>query len=302
MNFKHLYYFWQVARAGGVARAGKQLHLTPQTISGQIGLLEDALGTPLFAKRGRGLELTEAGQLAFGYARDIFSLGSELQEVIRNYPAGGRPIEFRVGVADAVPKTIAYRLIEPATLLPMPVRIVCREWKLDSLIAELAVHRLDLVIADKPMPPSVSVRAFSHRLGESGLSFFASPGLFKSSRRKFPSCLDGAPMLAPGVDAAVSARLARWCEANNLRPRVVGEFDDSELMKAFGQRGAGVFIGPTVLESEIKAQYGVKTLGRTAEIVEEFFAISVERRVTHPCVIAIAEAARDRLFASKKDA
>lgn len=297
MNFKHLYYFWRVAKAGSIARAGEQLHLTPQTISGQIGLLEDDLGTPLFAKSGRTLELTDAGRLAFGYAQDIFTLGSELEESLRNYPAGGRPVDFRVGVADAVPKTIAYRLIEPATRLSTPVRIVCREWKLDSLLAELAAHRLDLVIADVPIPPSVSVRAYNHRLGESGVSFFASAGLLKSLAGKFPACLDGAPMLIAGQDAAMRARLERWCEANKLRPRVVGEFDDSALMKAFGQRGAGVFIGPTILEAEIKTQYGVKTLGRTEEIVEEFFAISVERRITHPCVIAITGAARDRLFA-----
>ncbi len=296
MNFKHLHYFWQVAKAGGIARAGEQLHLTPQTISGQIGLLEDDLGAPLFAKRGRNLELTDAGRLAFGYAQDIFALGSELEESLRNYPAGGRPVEFRVGIADAVPKTIAYRLIEPATRLPESVRIVCREWKLDSLLAELAAHRLDLVIAGAPIPPSVSVRAYNHRLGESGVSFFASARLLKSLKGKFPACLDGAPMLIPGADAAVRPRLDRWYEANRLRPRVVGEFDDSALMKAFGQRGAGVFIGPTVIESEIEAQYGVKTLGRTQEIVEEFFAISIERRVTHPCVVAISVAARDGLF------
>jgi len=296
MNFKHLYYFWWVAKAGGVLRAGEQLHLTPQTISGQIGLLEDDLGTPLFAKSGRNLELTDAGRLAFGYAQDIFALGSELEESLRNYPAGGRPVDFRVGVADAVPKTIAYRLIEPATRLPEPVRIVCREWKLDSLLAELAAHRLDLVIAGTPIPTSVSVRAYNHRLGESGVSFFASTRLFKTLKGKFPACLEGTPMLVPGVDAAVRSRLDRWCEANRIRPRVVGEFDDSALMKAFGQRGAGVFIGPAVIESEIETQYGVKTLGRTQEIVEEFFAISVERRVTHPCVVAITEAARDGLF------
>ena len=296
MNFKHLYYFWWVAKAGGVARAGEQLHVTPQTISGQIGLLEEDLGAPLFAKRGRNLELTEAGRLAFGYAQDIFVLGSELEESVRNYPAGGRPVEFRVGVADALSKTIAYRLIEPATRLSTPVRIVCREWKLDSLLAELAAHRLDLVLAGAPIPPSVSVRAFNHRLGESGVSFFATAQLRKSLKGKFPACLTGAPMLVPGVDAAVRARLDRWWGANKLRPRVVGEFDDSALMKAFGQRGAGVFIGPTVLESEIETQYGVKTLGRTEEVVEEFFAISVERRVTHPCVVAITGAARSRLF------
>ena len=302
MNFKHLHYFWRVAKAGGVARASEQLHLTPQTISGQIGLLEDALGTPLFAKKGRNLELTDAGRLALGYAQDIFALGSELEESLRNYPAGGRPVEFRVGVAEAVSKTIAYRLIEPATRLPTTMRLVCRESKLDSLLAELAAHRLDLVISDAPIPPSVSVRAYNHRLGESGVSFFASAGLFKHCKGKFPACLDGAPMLVPGDGAAVRPRLDRWRDANKLRPRVVGEFDDSALMKAFGQRGAGVFIGPTVLESEIETQYGVKTLGRTQEIVEEFFAISVERRVTHPSVVAITEAAKDRLFVTSDDA
>ena len=302
MNFKHLHYFWRVAKAGGVARASEQLHLTPQTISGQIGLLEDALGTPLFAKKGRNLELTDAGRLALGYAQDIFALGSELEESLRNYPAGGRPVEFRVGVAEAVSKTIAYRLIEPATRLPTTMRLVCRESKLDSLLAELAAHRLDLVISDAPIPPSVSVRAYNHRLGESGVSFFASAGLFKQCKGKFPACLDGAPMLVPGDGAAVRPRLDRWRDANKLRPQVVGEFDDSALMKAFGQRGAGVFIGPTVLESEIEKQYGVKTLGRTQEIVEEFFAISVERRVTHPSVVAITAAAKDRLFVTSDDA
>jgi len=302
MNFKHLRYFWQVAKAGGVARASEQLHLTPQTLSGQIGLLEEDVGTPLFAKRGRGLALTDAGQVAFGYAQDIFDLASELEESLRNKLGVGRPVEFRVGVANAVPKTIAYRLIEPATRLPTPVRIVCRESKLDDLLAELAAHRLDLVIAGAPIPPSGSVRAYNHRLGESGVSFFASAGLLKRIKGKFPACLAGAPMLFPGVDAAMKPRLERWCQANKLRPRVVGEFDDSALMKAFGQRGAGVFTAPTVLESEIETQYGVKTLGRAEGIVEEFFAISVERRMTHPCVVAIAGAARDRLFVARHSA
>ncbi len=296
MNFKHLYYFWHVAKAGGVARASEQLHLTPQTISGQVGLLEDDLRSPLFAKRGRNLELTDAGRLALGYAEEIFALGSELEDSLRHYPAGGRPIEFRIGVADAVQKTIAFRLIEPATRLPNPVRIVCREWKLDSLLAELAAHRLDLVIAGAPIPASVSVRAYNHRLGESGVSFFASSSLRRTLKGKFPACLTDAPMLVPGEDVAMRSRLEWWCKANKVRPRVVGEFDDSALMKVFGQNGVGVFIGPTVLESEIEAQYGVKAVGRTREIVEEFFAISVERRVTHPCVVAMTEAARDSLF------
>jgi len=296
MNYKHLYYFWWVAKAGGVVKAGEQLHVTPHTISGQIGILEDDLGTPLYAKRGRNIELTDAGKLALGYAQDIFALGSELEESLRNYKAGSRPVEFRVGVADAVPKTIACRLIEPATHLPEPVRIVCRESKLESLLAELAAHRLDLVVATTPIPPSVSVRAYNHRLGESGTSFFAADRLYKSLKGKFPACLNGAPMLVPTVDVAVRPRLDRWCEDNKLQPRVLGEFDDSALMKAFGQREAGVFIGPTVIESEIASQYGVKVIGRTKEIIEAFFAISVERRVTHPCVVAINATARSQLF------
>jgi LysR family transcriptional activator of nhaA len=298
MNYKHLYYFWWVAKTGGVVKAGEQLHVTPHTISGQIGILEEDLGIPLYAKRGRNIELTDAGKLAFGYAQDIFALGSELEESLRNYEAGNRPIEFRVGVADAVPKTIAYRLIEPATRLPEAVRIVCRESKLENLLAGLAMHRLDLVIAGAPIPPSVSVRAYNHRLGESGVSFFAAGRLCKGLKGKFPACLNRAPMLVPTADVELRSRLDRWFEENRIRPRVVGEFDDSALMKAFGQREAGVFIGPTVIESEIETQYGVKAIGRTKEITEEFFAISVERRVKHPCVVAIAEASRTRLFAA----
>ena len=302
MNFKHLGYFWHVAKAGGVACASEQVHLTPQTLSGQIGLLEAQLGTPLFTKKGRNLELTDASRLAFGDAQEIFDLGSELEESLRNYPARGRLIEFRIGLADAVSKTIAYRLIEPATRLPTPVRIVCREWKLDSLLAELAAHRLDLVIAGAPIPAAARVRAYNHWLGDSGVSFFATTTLRKTLKGAFPACLDGAPMLIPGEDAALNIRLQRWLDAKKLRPRVVGEFDDSALMKAFGQRGKGVFIGPTVQESEIETQYRVKTLGRTRDIFEEFYTISVERRVTHPCVIAINESARDGLFRTKKSA
>jgi len=296
MNYKHLYYFWWVAKAGGVVKAGEQLHITPHTISGQIGILEDDLGVPLFAKRGRNIELTEVGKLAFGYANDIFALGSELEESVRNYQGGLHPIEFRIGVADAVPKMIACRLIEPATRLDESVRIVCLESKLEHLLKELAAHRLDLVVAGAPIPHSMSVRAYNHRLGESGMSFFAAGRLLKSLKGKFPACLNGAPMMFPTVDVAVRSALDRWLEKNKLRPRLVGEFDDSALMKAFGKRELGVFIGPTVIESEIETQYRAKVIGRTKEITEEFFAISVERRVKHPCVVAIAEASRTQFF------
>ena len=302
MNYKHLHYFMQVATSGSVMRASEQLHLTPQTISGQIQTLEEALGNALFAKSGRGLVLTEAGRLALGYAEEIFSLGAELEEAVREPDNKGRTLEFRVGVVDVVPKSMAYRLIEPATQLPIPVRIVCREWKLDSLLAELALHRLDLVISDAPIPASVSVRAFSHRLGSSGVSFFAAPALFKACSGPFPQCLDGAPMLLPGEDSALGQRLRAWFQAHALHPRVVGEFDDSALAKEFGRRGAGVFIGPTVLSPEIEKQFNVKPLGVATEVVDEFFAISVERRVKHPCVVAITQTARNELFAMSANA
>lgn len=297
MNYKHLHYFMQVAKLGGVQRASEQLHLTPQTISGQVRMLEEALGSRLFAKNGRGMALTEVGQLVLGYAEEIFSTGSELEEAVREHARTGRRLEFRVGVADAVPKSIACRLIEPATQLPEPVRVVCHEWKLDSLLAELALHRLDLVISDAPIPPAISVRAFSHRLGASGVSFFAVPSLFKRLVKGFPASLDGAPMLMPVEDSALGRRLRAWFQARSLHPNVVGEFDDRALAKEFGRRGAGVFIGSTVLSDEIEQRYGVRALGVVAELEDEFFAISVERRIRHPCVIAITESARSDFLA-----
>lgn len=297
MNYKHLHYFLQVARLGGVRRASEKLHLSPQAISGQIQMLEESLGTPLFIKSGRGLVLTDVGRVVRGYAEDIFSTGAELEAAVREHPLKGKVLEFRVGVVDAVPKTIACRLIEPASQLPEPVRIVCREWKLDTLLGELALHRLDLVISDAPIPSTVSVRAFNHRLGSCGVSFFAAPSLIASSRGSFPACLDGAPMLMPAEDSAVGQRLRAWLQAKSLQPRLVGECDDSALAKEFGRRGMGIFVGPTVLEPDIEKQYGVRALGATDEVFEEFFAISIERRITHPCVTAITEAARNELFA-----
>ena len=292
----------QVAKLGGVQRASEQLHLTPQTISGQVRMLEEALGNDLFVKAGRGMALTEVGRLVLGYAEEIFSTGSELEEAVREYATKGWRLEFRVGVADAVPKSIACRLIEPATRLPEPVRIVCHEWKLDSLLAELALHRLDLVISDAPIPASISVRAFSHRLGASGVSFFAASALRKRYGGEFPVCLDGAPMLMPAADSALGRRLRSWFQARSLHPNVVGEFDDRALAKEFGRRGAGMFIGPTVVSKEIELQYGVQALGVAADLEDEFFAISVERRIRHPCVIAITESARNDFLAVRPKA
>lgn len=298
INFKHLQYFWMVAKSGGLRQASEALYTSQQALSGQIKLLEERLGKALFQKRGRRLELTEAGRTVFSYADEIFSLGAEMEEALRSDDPSGREIEFRVGVADALPKSIAYRLMEPALRLPEPVRIVCREWKLDSLMAELATHRLDLVLADSPIPTGLSVKAYNHKLGRSGQSFFAAPALARQCGGTFPSRLDGMPMLIHGEDSDVRRQLERWFEHEHLFPRVVGEFDDSALLNAFGREGFGIFAAPTVLEAEIIEQNGVEVLGRTQAVWQEFYAISIERRITHPCVLAICNAARGALFAA----
>ncbi|MBC7941512.1 MAG: transcriptional activator NhaR [Chitinophagaceae bacterium] len=297
MNYKHLHYFWAAAKAGGVMRAGEQLHTTPQTLSGQIKLLEERLGRKLFKKRGRELELTEDGRVALGYADEIFTLGSALEVAMRERRRDGpRVLEFRVGVADSVAKQVAYRLLEPALSLPDPVRMICHEWKFADLLAELALHRLDLVIADEPLSRRVSVKAFNHRLGSSPMSFFCAPSLLPTLKGRFPQCLNDAPMLIPSVASSVRAQLDAWLTRHRLQPRVLAEFDDGALMQAFGREGRGVFLSPTVLEEQTSQQVGMHVLGRSDEMVENFYAISVERRITHPCVAAITHAARGQLF------
>ena len=295
LNFKHLRYFWVVAKAGGIARASERLHLTPQTISGQISVFEDLLGYKLFARKGRRLELTDAGRVALSYADEIFTLGEELEGVLRS-PSEGRPLQFSVGVADAVAKVVAYRLLEPAVRLPEPLRIVCREGKLAGLLADLAVHRLDIVIADSSLPAAVNVKGFSHLLGECGLTFFATPTLARKHKGPFPRLLDDAPLLLPGEQAAVRPRLFRWFDEQRIRPRIVGEFDDGALLKAFGRAGAGIFAAPSAIAEQVRRQYGVVVIGRTEAVTESFYAISVERRLTHPAVLAITSAARKELF------
>ena len=296
MNFKHLHYFWAAAKAGGIMRAGEQLHVTPQTLSGQIKLLEDRLGCSLFRKTGRRLELTEEGRIALGYADQIFALSAELEAALGRTRGGRKALDFRVGLADSVPKAIAYRLLEPALALPDPVRLVCHEGKLPDLLAQLAVQRLDLVIADEPMGKQLSVKAFNHALGTTPMSFFASAALKRSLKGAFPQHLHGAAMLKQGASSAMRQRLELWLGKHRIQPNTVGEFDDAALMKAFGREGRGVFMSPTVLEEETCEQYGVRVVGRTDELVEEFFAISVERRITHPCVVAITRAARGKLL------
>jgi LysR family transcriptional activator of nhaA len=296
MNFKHLYYFWVTARAGGVMRAGEQLHTTPQTLSGQIKLLEDSLGRQLFRKNGRQLELTDDGRTALGYADGIFNLGAELQSAMRQTNKETQTLDFRVGVADSVAKSVAYRLLEPAMSMAQPVRLIGSEGKFPDLLAQLALHRLDLVIADEPLSRRISVKAFNHALGTTPMSFFCTPALKASLQGAFPQCLHNAPMLIQGAASSVRQQLEGWLAKHHLHPRVVGEFDDGALMTAFGREGRGVFMSPTILEDETVAHYGVEVLGRSDELVEEFFAVSVERRISHPCVAAITQNARGRLF------
>ncbi len=298
INFKHLRYFWVVATEGGVARASERLHLTPQTISGQIGLLEQQLGVKLFNRVGRNLELTESGRLVLSYADEIFSLGGELEDAIHQLPSD-RPQLLRVGVVDVLPKSIALRILEPALQMGEAVRMVCREASLDVLLAELSVHRLDLVLADRRIPSTISTRGYSHRLGECAVSFFAAPALRKTLGRSFPASLNGAPMLLPGSGTRLRAALDQWFDRQRLHPQVVAEFDDSALMKAFGQKGTGVFTAPSAIEKEVEKQFQVKTIGRVDELKEYFYAISIERRVTHPVVSAVVDAARESLFAEE---
>lgn len=296
MNFKHLHYFWVTAKAGGIMRAGEQLHTTPQTLSGQIKLLEDWLGRKLFQKSGRNLELTEDGRLALGYADQIFTLGAELENAVRLPRGTNRVLDFKVGVADSVTKSLAYRLLEPALTLDDPVRMICSEGKFPDLLAKLALNQLDLVIADEPMSKRMSVKAFNHELGSTPMSFFCAPTLRKTLQGDFPECLNDAPVLIQGAQASVRQQWEGWLSRHQLHPRTIGEFDDGALMTAFGRKGRGVFMAPSVMEADIVEQFGVEVIGRSDELVEEFFAVSVERRITHPCVVAITKTARGQLF------
>jgi LysR family transcriptional activator of nhaA len=296
LNFKHLHYFASVARAGGVIRAAERLHLTPQTLSGQITQFEERLGVALFERVGRRLELTEAGRLALSYAEEIFQTGAELEDLLKN-GADQRFITFRVGIADVVPKFIAHRLLAPVLALPEAVRLICEEDRLDRLLAELALHRLDMVLADRPMPSGTDIKGYSHPLGETGVAFMAAPTLAARLTGKFPDCLDGAPLLLPGRDSALHGTLPRWLERQGKRVHIVGEFDDSALMKAFGEAGAGVFPAPAASVADVTAHYQVITLGETDEIRERFFLISAERRLVHPAARAVSEHARSGLFA-----
>lgn len=295
LNYHHLLYFWVVAREGSIAQACVQLHLAQPTISSQLRKLEQSLGEPLFKRAGRNLVLTEMGQRVYEYADEIFSLGQELMEMVKGRPTG-RPLRFIVGVPDVLPKLIAHRLLEPAFRLPEPVQLVCYEGKLNDLLAELALQRLDLVLSDSPAGPTTHVKAYSHSLGSCGITFFGSPELAKKYRRSFPGSLDKAPMLLPTTNTAVRRQLEQWFDANKVRPAVVAEFEDTALLKVFGQAGHGLFPGPSAIEREIQRQYRVKSVGQLSTVKERFYAISVERRLKHPAVVAMSTTAREETF------
>jgi LysR family transcriptional regulator, transcriptional activator of nhaA len=296
LNYHHLLYFWVVAREGGLTPAGKVLRLSHPTLSAQIHALEDRLGEKLFTKVGRRLALTDVGQVVYRYADEIFSLGREMVDTVKDR-ATGRPLRLDVGVVDVVPKLIVRRLLQPALGLPGAVRLVCRESSYERLLADLALHTLDIVISDSPVPAGIHVRAFTHVLGDTGVSFFGTRSLVQRYRRGFPRSLDGAPMLLPLENLAVRRSLNQWFGRNGITPRVVGEFEDSALLTVFGADGIGLFAAPTAVEDEILAQHGVELLGRAEDVREHFYAISVERRLKHPAVIAISEAARHEFFA-----
>jgi LysR family transcriptional activator of nhaA len=295
LNYHHLFYFWTVVREGGVSRAAAKLRLSQPTVSAQVKLLERALGEPLFQRRGRTLVLTDVGRVVDRYADDIFSTGRELLETLKGQPSGRAP-QLTVGVADAVPKLVVRLLLRPATEGRDAVRIICREGHPDQLVAQLATHALDVVISDTPAAPHVRVRVFSHLLGESGTSFFAGARLARRLRRRFPATLNGAPALLPTGDTALRRSLDLWFETENLRPLVVGEFEDPALLNAFGENGRAVFPAPTAIEAEICRSYGLSVVGRTNAVRERYYAISAERRLKHPGVVAITSAARTEVF------
>jgi LysR family transcriptional activator of nhaA len=301
VNYHHLLYFWVVAREGGLVPAGKVLRLSHPTLSAQIHALERHLDEKLFTKVGRKLALTDMGRVVFRYADEIFTLGREMVDTVKGR-ATGQPLRLNVGIVDVVPKLVVRRLLQPALSLPEAVKIVCYESTYEKLLADLALHTLDIVIADAPVPTSSSVRAFNHLLGETGVTFFGAPSLARRFRRGFPRSLDGAPVVLPIENTTLRRALNQWFARQDVKPRVVAEFEDSALLQVFGADGLGIFAASTVVEDEVCRQYGVSVLGRAAEVKERFHAVSVERRLKHPAVVAISDAAREELFLRPRSA
>ncbi|MEI7446831.1 MAG: transcriptional activator NhaR [Burkholderiales bacterium] len=299
LNYKHLHYFWTVAKSGGVGRAAESLHVTAQSISGQLRLLEEQVGARLLRRAGRGVELTETGRMVFEYADRAFTAGDELVDALRSR-RGELATTFRVGVSNVLGRSVAFSMLQPALSIPDPPKLLCREGRLPDLLGELAMHRLDMVLSDRPTDASVSVRAFNHLLIDCGIAVLAAPSLAARLRGPFPRCLHDAPWLLHGEESGVRPRLMRWFEGQGIQPRIVAEFDDTALLKAFAQEGVGVFSAPTLVAEEICAALGVIVVGGTEEVREQAFAISVERRLSHPAVLAISEAARQTPYGVRR--
>lgn len=295
LNYHHLFYFWTVAREGTITKAAQKLHLGQPAISTQLRQLESSLSVKLFQKNGRNLELTETGRLVYRYADEIFSLGRELTDMIKGHPTG-KPLRFVVGIVDVVPKLIAKRLLEPALQLPEPLRLICYEDSLERLLGELALHNVDLVLSDTPVTGAMKVRAFNHLLGESTIAVFGTKELARKYRKGFPQSLNEAPFLLQGRASAVRRSLETWLDSHDLHPLIRAEFDDSALLKVFGQAGEGLFAAPFVMKDEICRQHEVELVGEIPAIREHFYAISAERRIKHPAVLAISSAARNDIF------
>lgn len=295
LNYHHLYYFWVVAREGTIAQAGERLNLAQPTISTQLKKLEESLGERLFRKSGRRQELTETGHRVFRYADEIFAIGREMVEAIKGLPTG-KPARFAVGVPDSLPRPLVYRLLKPVFQLSERVQLVCQGGSGISLLADLAVHRLDVVLSDTPLEPSTGVKAFSHELGECGLSFFGSEALVDRYRLSFPKTLNDAPLLLPTIQHSLRRAFDTWCGTQRLSPRVIAEFDDTAVMTEFGRAGLGVFPAPSAIEAEVQTQYRVRVVGRVPELFQRYYAISTERRVKHPAVLAMLESARQDLL------
>jgi LysR family transcriptional regulator, transcriptional activator of nhaA len=294
LNYHHLFYFWTVVKAGSIHKAAAELRISAPAISTQLKVLEDQLGEKLMVRSGRRLVLTETGRTVFGYAEDIFTLGRELLDVVKSRPIG-RPLRLDVGIVDVMPKIVVQTLLAPALRIREPVRIICREASSDQLLARLATHELDVVLSDAAIDPTLKVRAYSHLLGECGVIFVAGA---KSTRYRkgFPQSLDRAPMFLPTDNTALRRNLNFWFESNGIRPQVLGEFEDYALLRAFGESGAGVFPMPSVVQNQVQKQKGLTTVGMTNEISTQFYAISAERKLQHPAVIAIRDAAKRGLF------
>ncbi|MDJ0833965.1 MAG: transcriptional activator NhaR [Gammaproteobacteria bacterium] len=295
LNLKHLRYFWSVASLGSITKASEALFLTPQTISGQLRDLEQSMGEKLFEREGRNLVLTETGRLVFSYADEMFQLGLELQDVLDGQTPG-TTITVKVGVAMIVPKLLAYRVLEPVYQIGESINLICHEAPLVDLLADLSVHKLDAVLSDSPINPSLNIRAYNHSLGASGITFFAVPEYARQLAENFPASLNGFPFLMPSHSSSLRRSLENWFDQKEITPRVVAEFEDRALMKAFGERGTGVFTIPITMEKDVLEKYNVEVIARTDEVKESFYLISPERRIKNPAVTAITEAARSNLF------